>query len=166
MQAPDFYTAEGYDLNHSLGFLMRQVVVSLTRAIDQRMVVHGITDAQWKPLLHISTGRANTAAELARQGCIDTGAVTRLLDRLEAKQLIARVRSTEDRRVVKLELTDEGRRISALIPAVLCEVLNGHLAGFSPEEHAQFVSMLGRMLDNGQQMNGLAPAVPLDEEDA
>ncbi|WP_085317717.1 MarR family winged helix-turn-helix transcriptional regulator [Derxia lacustris] len=160
----DFYTADNYDPSQSLGFTLRQIVVSMTRAIDQRMAEHGITDAQWKPLLHISMGRASTAAELAREGCIDTGAITRLLDRLEAKGLVLRVRSTEDRRVVKLELTPEGERLAALIPRALCEVINGHLAGFSREEHDVLRALLLRMLENGQRMNANAPRG--EEEDA
>ena len=57
-------------------------------------------------------GLGNTAAELARIGCVDTGAMTRMLDRLEAKGLVRRSRCPKDGRVVQLELT--GRRRSGL----------------------------------------------------
>ena len=159
----DFYQPDSYEPSTSLGFTIKRVLNSLTRAIDDRMAVHGITDAQWKPLIHLRNGNARTAAELARHGCIDTGAVTRLLDRLESKGLIARVRSTEDRRVVNLELTDEGHRLADLIPGVLCDVINGHLAGFSRDEHALLMGLLHRMLDNGLRMSG-DPLAADDEE--
>ncbi len=62
---------------------------------------------------------------------------------------MARVRSSEDRRVVNLELTDAGRDVAAVVPAVLAEVLNLHLAGFSREEWRGLLSMLKRMRTNG-----------------
>jgi DNA-binding MarR family transcriptional regulator len=52
--------------------------------------------------------RASTVAELARELNTDPGAMTRLLDRLECKGLCRRSRSTDDRRVVNIELTPEG----------------------------------------------------------
>ena len=61
------------------------------------------------PLFLILQGRATTLAELSRELQIDAGALTRTLDRLEAKGLCRRERSTEDRRVVNLALTDESR---------------------------------------------------------
>ena len=92
-------------------------------------------------------------AELARECEIDAGAMTRLLDRLEAKQLIRRMRSSDDRRVVNLELTEAGRRAAARIPGVLCEVHNAHLAGFTTAEWEALKSGLQRMLDNGAALH-------------
>ena len=82
----------------------------------------------------IYIGEATTVAELARQSQMDAGAMTRLLDRLETKGLLRRVRATEDRRVVQLELTPEGQQLASEVPAVLAEVMNAHLAGFSKTE--------------------------------
>ena len=69
----------------------------------------------------------------------------RMLDRLEAKGLLKRVRSAEDRRIVHLELTTEGERVSDLIPFGLSKVLNEHLEGFSKDEFTQLQSLLRRM---------------------
>ena len=94
-----------------------------------------------------------TAADLSRKGCHDTGAVTRLLDRLEGKGLIRRVRSEADRRIVNLELTDEGHQVSAEVPKILANLANQVLAGFSPEEFAVFRDLLGRALSNAQALS-------------
>jgi DNA-binding MarR family transcriptional regulator len=48
-----------------------------------------------------------TAGELAREAGLTTGAVTAVLDRLEDKGYVRRVRDTEDRRRVKVEVTPE-----------------------------------------------------------
>ena len=76
--------------------------------------------------------------------------MTRLLDRLEAKGLCRRVRDAQDRRVVQLELTPEGRAIAAEVPAALTEVMNALLAGFSREEFVMLKGFLQRMLANGE----------------
>ena len=81
--------------------------------------------------------------------------MTRVLDRLEAKGLVLRERSTTDRRVVCLALTPEGDKVAARVPAVLAEVLNGHLSDFSHDEWQLLLGLLRRML-----VNGTPPPVP------
>ena len=76
--------------------------------------------------------------------------MTRLLDRLEAKGLCRRVRSVADRRVVNIELTEQGEEVASGIPAVLCKVQNAHLTGFSNEEFEMLKSLLRRILDNAK----------------
>ena len=73
----------------------------------------------------------------------------RLLDRLEAKGFCRRQRSTDDRRVVRVELTPEGEVAAQEVPVVLAQVLNEHLAGFSKTEWSQLKDMLRRMVING-----------------
>jgi DNA-binding MarR family transcriptional regulator len=89
---------------------------------------------------------------LARWHQVDAGAMTRLLDRLEKKQLCRRVRSTEDRRVVQVELTSEGSAAIAGVPAVLAEVMNLHLAGFSKDEWQTLKSLLQRVAATGEAL--------------
>ncbi|MEO8314713.1 MAG: MarR family transcriptional regulator [Pseudomonadota bacterium] len=109
---------------------------------------HGLTSVQWAPLMIISRGGNPTAASLARDLNTDTGAMTRMLDRLEAKGLLQRTRSTTDRRVVELTLTEQGRDLTTLIPHHLASVYNNHLAGFSHDEFTTLKQMLRRIIAN------------------
>src|ERR1700761_5799660 len=108
----DFYSAEGYAQEESVGSVMKGLMASITHQVDRRLVDHDRTHAQWVPLFKLAHGECQTVAELARTLQSDPGAMTRALDRLEAKGLVARVRSSEDRRVVNLELTDAGREVA------------------------------------------------------
>lgn len=155
---PSYYDGANYQIDDSIGYLMRQIVGISSAAIDDRMVAHGLTDAQWKPLLMIQQGQCRTAAELARLACSDAGAVTRLLDRVEAKGLVRRTRSQADRRVINLELTKEGESAAEVVPHVLADVLNTMLAGFSEAEAQQLKVLLQRVLNNTRQLreNGTA----------
>ncbi len=107
-------------------------------------------------------GHASTVAELARVCELDAGSMTRLLDRLEAKQLCRRVRSSDDRRVVNLELTEAGRTAAKGIPEILCRVQNSHLSGFSAEEWQVLKGYLRRILDTAQSLN-VSPEKPAEK---
>ncbi len=146
-----FYRSDNYTVDDSVSYLMRLALASISRQIDLQMQEYGVTALQWGPLLLIKHGRGNTAAALARESSIDTGAVTRMLDRLEAKGLLTRERCKRDRRVVHLKLTAEGERVTEHIPACVSSVLNSHLRGFSVEQFEFLKGLLRQMLENGKQ---------------
>ena len=138
----------------SIGLLIKQVLASMFRMADRSMVEIDLTVMQWRPLLMIHQGKADTAAELARLADVDTGAMTRTLDRLESKGLLRRLRSTEDRRMIKLELTASGREAAQQCPAILTRMLQHHLQDFSQQEVEQLRGFLLRMLANGARPSG------------
>ncbi|HEY3049074.1 MAG TPA: MarR family transcriptional regulator [Polaromonas sp.] len=148
----EFYRAEGYLPDESIGYLMRRILALIAQGVERELEPSGLTNAQWVPLLKLYMGRASTVAELARECQLDAGSMTRLLDRLEAKQLIRRVRSSEDRRVVNLELTPAGREAAKEIPAILSRVQNAHLAGFTVEEWQILKGYLRRILETAQTL--------------
>jgi DNA-binding MarR family transcriptional regulator len=153
-RAITFYKPESYQPDESAAYLMRQIITCMAGQIDEALEPRDLTSAQWVPLLKLHMGQASTVAELARECKLDAGAMTRLLDRLEAKGLVARVRSSEDRRVVNLELTREGREAAKQIPAVLCKVQNAFLEGLSVAEWQQLKDLLRRILANGLALEG------------
>ncbi len=148
----EFYRPNEYAADDSVGFLVRRLLTSLKNETDRRLEPHGLTNAQWEPLFKLKKSHASTVAELAREMQTDPGATTRMLDRLEAKGLCKRVRSTEDRRVVNLELTPDGEAAADKVPPALAEVMNAHLAGFSKTEWQALVGYLRRMLANGEAL--------------
>lgn len=147
-----FYNPTNYDPEQSVGYLMRRILAAVSAEVEHELEPSGLTNAQWVPLLKLYMGSASTVAELARGCQLDTGGMTRLLDRLETKGLLRRVRSSEDRRVVNLELTDEGRAAAKTIPAVLCGVQNEHMRGFTLQEWQTLRTLLRRILDNALEI--------------
>ena len=154
--AADFYQAAGYRAEESVGYLMKRVMLSIVAQADKRLGEHGLTSAQWAPLLRLQSSGGSTVAELARWSHVDAGAMTRLLDRLEKKGLCKRIRSTDDRRVVYVELTPEGDAAITEVPAVLAEVMNAHLAGFSKSEWHALKTYLKRMVETGETLRDAA----------
>ena len=146
-----FYQGGTYwNIDESIGYLVRKLAHSFQRHIDAKMQARGLTHSQWGPLLLIANGKGDTASALARELDVDTGATTRMVDRLEAKDMLKRVWCEQDRRVVRLKLTEQGRAVTELIPDALAEVLNHHLRGFSRDEVVLMKANLRRMLENGR----------------
>jgi DNA-binding MarR family transcriptional regulator len=143
------------DPNLQVGRLIKLVFYSLLRSVDGRMQSLELTAMQWEPLLMLALGRADTVAALARECNVDCGAMTRMLDRLEQKELLQRRRSDSDRRVVHLALTAKGRDAAGQIPQVLREELQRHLDGFSPSERTLLTELLTRMLGNAEASKAL-----------
>jgi DNA-binding MarR family transcriptional regulator len=155
-----FYIAGTYASSESVGYLMKRAVGSIVCLADKRLDAHGLTSAQWGPLLMLQKAGSMPVAELARGMFIDAGAMTRMLDRLEKKQLCKRVRSTDDRRVVQVELTPQGAEAINEVPAVLADVLNAHLAGFSKSEWQALKGYLMRMVETGEALRAADPTPP------
>lgn len=147
-----FYRPKGYQPEESVGYLMRQILSLVAQQVERRLEPAGLTNAQWVPLIKLYAGKASTVAELARESQMDAGAMTRLLDRLEAKGLCRRQRNADDRRVVNIELTEAGVESAKVIPSVLCDVQNEQLAGLSTEEWQTLKGLLRRILDNAQAL--------------
>ena len=143
-----FYQPGGSSIQGGLGHQIRRITTLMRQHVDRDMEAHGLTSAQWLPLFMLAAGQARTVAELARMCQLDAGAMTRLLDRLEHKGLCHRVRSTQDRRVVELELTPQGRQAAEPVPRTLCDLQNAMLDGFSQEEWQTLMQFLQRIHDN------------------
>lgn len=148
----DFYRASEYCTNESVSYLMKRVICSIAHLADERLASYGLTSTQARTLLNIKIQKYHTVAELARELQVDAGAMTRLLGRLEEKGLCRRVRSTGDRRIVMVEMTQAGEAAITKVPVVMCEILNLHLADFSRSEWQTLQNYLHRMLANGEAL--------------
>uniref|UniRef100_UPI00333FCEE7 MarR family winged helix-turn-helix transcriptional regulator n=1 Tax=Castellaniella defragrans TaxID=75697 RepID=UPI00333FCEE7 len=150
--ARPYYQASPCALSqNNLGLLIKQVHSLLHRVIDHKAAPLGLTAIQWRPLMLIHHQGVDTPAGLARAMQADTGAITRTLDRLETKGFLRREPYPEDRRVVKIVLTDEGRAVVGQILPVIADTLNLHLEGLSDDEIQMLFGLLRRMIDNGER---------------
>jgi len=96
----------------SLGLLFRQLRDGMWAQMERELVNsgHELTFSQFVTLKTLARGIASVT-DLARAAELNPGAMTRLLDRLEAKGLVARVADPGDRRALHIHLTDAGQAI-------------------------------------------------------
>jgi DNA-binding MarR family transcriptional regulator len=105
-----------------------------------------ISSQQMGILLALTRGAAATPFELSKLLGIDTGLMTRTLDKLEAKGLLKRSRSVDDRRVVNLTLTEKGEEVAAQIPEIAPQVLNERLKKFTKAEFEELRRLLRKFI--------------------
>ncbi|MGA7813518.1 MarR family winged helix-turn-helix transcriptional regulator, partial [Caballeronia sp.] len=103
------YTPETFTLTRSIGFLLTKARNLITGEMDAALKHLDITGPQMGILFAMQRGMASTPFELSKMLSVDTGLMTRMLDKLETKGLLERSRSVDDRRVVNLALTKKGK---------------------------------------------------------
>jgi DNA-binding MarR family transcriptional regulator len=151
----DVYDIETYQPRKGVGHLLSRVRTEMLAALDKALEADAelsaleISAAQFIVIAALALAEtAKSASDLCKGISYDAGAMTRMIDRLESKGLIRRNRRPEDRRVVYLELTEEGTRAYPRMRAVSMAVVNRFLQGFSQAEARQLESFLSRMLQN------------------
>jgi DNA-binding MarR family transcriptional regulator len=142
-----FYDPKTYHARDSIGYLVRRAGNLMTTRVEEVFAEHEITFAQWMVLMRLRDGLATTAAELARDMCHDSGALTRIIDQLAQRGLIERQRDREDRRTIGLSLTGRGlETVNGLVPTVV-GLLNLALADFTHDESAELTRLLNKLID-------------------
>jgi len=99
-------------------------------------------------LLHLleMNGHVNMS-DLSEHLGISQSAATALADRMIKGNYITRERSEEDRRVVNLKITDEGRQLLETFSASRDKALEKYISKLTPEERAEFVRLCQKMLE-------------------
>ena len=134
-------------------------VIDRELAADKRLAPLEMSAAQYIIIANLAgPGEPKSAAELCKGISYDAGAMTRMLDRLESKGLIRRSRSAHDRRLMILELTDEGRAAYPRMREISMGVANRFLRGFTKAEARQLEGFLTRMLENAHGGSARASA--------
>src|SRR5579863_2680380 len=161
----DIYDAATYQPCRSLGSLLGRVRVAMLAALDhelaadKRLAPLEMSAAQYIIMANLAGPEGpRSAADLCKGISYDAGAMTRMLDRLEAKGLIRRTRSAQDRRLMNLELTEEGRAAYPRMRELSMTVANRFLHGFSKSEARALEGFLLRMLENAHGTSARASA--------
>lgn len=128
-----------------LGILLGQTAALKDRLLDRHLTPLGLTAAQLKVLRVICRG-GDTAVALCRQLSTHSAAMTRMLDRLERKGLIVRIRDENDRRQIRLALTDKGVAMGSVPSTMEVAAMNELTASITSEELLRLESLLEKIL--------------------
>jgi len=139
------FTPEDFHDCH-LGLLLGRAALLKDKIIDTHMEPHGITAAQFKVLIIMAQFGVDTPAELCRHLSLDSGSMTRMLDRLEQKGFLARQRSEHDRRQVRLVLTEGGQSLTDRLPHIGAEAMNELAGAITREELQTLENILKKIL--------------------
>ena len=133
------------ELENHLGYWLRAVSNQVSQAFSRKVEARGVTVAEWVVLRMLFDRAALAPSDLAAKIGMTRGAISKLAERLIAKELVTRRHDANDRRYQELALTSEGR---ALVPALAAladqndHEFFGHLA---PKQRADLENLM-RML--------------------
>lgn len=132
----------------SLGVLIGLVRVELVRGVEAEIAAKGLDlrFTQFLILKRLAVLGPMTATELARAVELDGGAMTRQLDQLEGRGYLRRCPHEQDRRALRIELTDTGSALWQELTGCNERVLQAAQRSLSDIERERLHDYLGRVL--------------------
>ena len=132
----------------SLGVLLGLVRAEIVRTLEAELAERDIDlrFTQFLILKRLATLGSMGASELARKVELDGGAMTRQLDQLEAKGYLRRTPHEQDRRALRIELTDAGSTLWGRLTDCNDRVLEAAQRSLTKDERAHLRDYLERVL--------------------
>lgn len=127
-------------------------------AVEAELAAAGLPSLAWYDALYElyrAPGRHLRMSELARKAQLSRSGLTRLVDRLEAEQLIERRACPSDGRVQHAQLTEKGvETLRRIWPVYRAGIARHFAAHFTAEEARVVAAVLGRVVAGEQPAAG------------
>lgn len=142
---------------------LRKVIRAIDLHSKHLSKTSGLTSPQLLILLEIDKAPAINSSQVAKNVNLSAATVTSILDRLENKDLISRVRDSQDKRKVSLYLTENGKTILLKAPQALQENFINSFSNLAEWEQSQLLSSTERLADmmNANELDA-APLLELN----
>jgi DNA-binding MarR family transcriptional regulator len=156
------------DLVWSIRRLVRAVYLD-SQKISKR---YGLTGPQSAVVRNLYNNGPMSSADLSRNLFVTPSNITGIIDRLEKKQLVERIKKEGDRRVALITLTHAGNELSKTLPDPIMKKFIAELADLEPE-HVQVLAVAMNQILNlidtedvdEDQLEINPESVPIDQED-
>ncbi len=147
---------------HALRRLVRILDINSRRLAR----VRGVTSVQLFCLNTMALDGADTATGIAAKVHLSSSTVVGILDRLEGGKLITRGRDTEDRRIVRVNLTDAGREVVLTTPHPVQDLLERKFNGLTREKANRIATSLEHLVDmlDGEEVDAEGPLGELSDD--
>jgi DNA-binding MarR family transcriptional regulator len=136
------------DPGNGIGFLIGDSSRMLRRIFNERITPLGMTQAQWRALVHLSRNEGLNQVGLADLLEVQPITAARLIDKLVAAGLVERRPDPNDRRAQRLFLTQQAAPMLAQIWEIADEIYDEVLAGLDADNRDALAALLGRMRSN------------------
>jgi DNA-binding MarR family transcriptional regulator len=132
-----------------------QAAIALERAVDTRLRPWNLNQSQAAALLALAQHGPQRMSHLARFLLQQTQTTTDLVDRLERRGLVRRIRHETDRRVVLVEITDEGRSLIRDIGDAAWSVAEEAIGTVSETDLSRITQTVRRIRDVAAEAGGV-----------
>lgn len=132
-------------VEHRLAYRFSILAAQATRCLSDLYRKGGLTVGGWRTLSLIGRYEPVHPGSIAERTSVDADKVTRAVDRLVSRGLVARKVDAHDRRRIVLTLTARGRKVHDEIDGVRRAVEEKFLSVLSSDELARFYATLGKL---------------------
>ena len=135
MKASILHDLNFSDPGYQLTYLIHQVGEATWRAIEERLIDEHITLSQLRMLIIVNySDTPLTPAEICRLIFRESQTITSSLSQLQKKGYVQKVADTEDKRKVRIQLTESGKQLVEKHNQWISDALSGSVSLFSKEE--------------------------------
>lgn len=124
---------------------LRKVIRAIDLHSKHLNKTSGLTSPQLLIMLELDKASGINSSQVAKNVNLSAATVTNILDRLENKSLISRVRDTQDKRKVGLFLTNDGKALLLSAPQALQENFINKFSSLAQWEQSQLLSSMERL---------------------
>jgi DNA-binding MarR family transcriptional regulator len=135
-------------LDSYLPYLLNRAGARIAAAFSEEVRPLGATLQMWRVLAALREGDGRRMGDLSGTTSIEVSTLTRLVDNMEKRGLVARRRDAGDARVVALHVTPAGRRLTHRITPIAERYESVALAGFTAAEADILKAALRRLYRN------------------
>ncbi len=132
--------------SESLFVLMARAGRAIFEKLEVAVAAHGESVLLFRPLAIVMRFGPQTQQDIAKLTAQHPAGVSRIVDELESRGLVRRVRGEHDRRTIRVEPTEAGRELFARIDPFVGEALDAVLDPLTPEDREALIGALAKIV--------------------
>ncbi|MEG6617039.1 MarR family transcriptional regulator [Peptococcaceae bacterium 1198_IL3148] len=137
-----------FKLEDSLGFVLNKTNAKLKNKLSQRFNNYNVTPEQWSILNCLWAQEGIAPKELADMIFKDKPNTNRILEKLQAKELIVRKPHPVDKRAYQIFLTDRGWALRDELVPIAIQLLEEATMGINKDKVSEMIKLLNQIYDN------------------
>ena len=106
------------ELSNYLGFSLRVAMKKIDKHLNQKLEAHGVSIPQSFILYSLLEQDGSTLKEIGNKTLIDSSSMTVLVDKLEKDKLVERKLDSQDRRAIRVFITEKGLLIAEKVSEI------------------------------------------------
>lgn len=139
-----------FNIQQSPGFLINMMARKTSNFLQKVFKQNGynITAPQWSVLNLLWQEEGMIQSRLAEGISSDRHTISRIIRVMERDGLVFRQPDEKDKRAFRVYLTDEGKRLSSVLPTIALETAAKAFAGISPDDIAALIRIVNTIQQN------------------
>ncbi|MDJ0599991.1 MAG: MarR family transcriptional regulator [Crocosphaera sp.] len=133
---------------YNLGYKVKLLSQLMYRDFLERLEPYGLTPFHYLVLCCLweedGLSTSGIAEKLKQLGATLTGVV----DRMEERHLVYRERDSQDRRIVRIWLSEEGKQLMHILPSIGAETIDKATQGIPSHEQEALLKLLDQIIEN------------------